>query len=106
MEWINKSGLVKILPDLLKTKVMWGKRRKFVWLEAKTLALKISQDIYQEDLDKTENMEGLNLVNFYILPHLNSQHFTKVRKDFIGEVVKGISEKKFTRLTTIRLKSR
>lgn len=92
MEWINKSGLVKILPDLLKTKIYVGVSAGSC-VVSKDLALKISQDIYQEDLDKTENMEGLNLVNFYILPHLNSQHFTKVRKDFIGEVVKGISEK-------------
>ena len=29
MEWINKSGLVKLLPDLLKTKIyVGGKRRK------------------------------------------------------------------------------
>lgn len=92
MKWINKSGLAKILPELLKTKVYAGVSAGSC-VVSKDLALEISKLVYEEDLDETENMEGLNLVNFYILPHLNSQHFTKVRKDFIGEVVKGISEK-------------
>lgn len=92
MEWINKSGLAKILLEFLKTKVYVGVSAGSC-VVSKDLALKISQNIYQEDLDRTENMEGLNLINFYILPHLNSQHFTKVRKDFIAEVAKGMSEK-------------
>lgn len=92
MEWINKSGLAKILPEFLKTKVYVGVSAGSM-VASKDLALKISQDIYQEDLDRTEEMKGLNLVNFYILPHLNSQYFNKVRKDFIGEAVKVISEK-------------
>ena len=92
MEWINKSGLAKIFPEFLKTKVYVGVSAGSM-VTSKDLALKISQDIYQEDLDRNEEMKGLSLVDFYILPHLNSQYFTKVRKDFIGEVVKGISEK-------------
>lgn len=92
MEWINKSGLAKILPEFLKTKVYVGVSAGSC-VVSKDLALEISKLVYEEDLDKTENMEGLNLVNFYILPHLNSQHFTKVRKDFIGEVISRMSEK-------------
>ena len=92
MEWINKSGLAKILPELLKTKVYVGASAGSM-VTGKELVLEISQLVYEEDLDKTENMEGLNLVNFYFLPHLNSQDFKKVRKDFIGEVAKGMSEK-------------
>lgn len=92
MKWINKSGLVKILPEFLKTKIYVGVSAGSC-VVSKDLALEISKLVYEEDLDKTENMEGLNFVNFYILPHLNSQHFTKVRKNFIGEAVKEISEK-------------
>ena len=79
MEWINKSGLVSLLPELLKTKV-------FVGLSAGSmvtnpdLALKISQIVYEEDLDKTEDMKGLGFVDFYFLPHLNSEHFPKLRE--------------------------
>lgn len=92
MEWINKSGLARILPELLKTKVYVGASAGSM-VTGKELVLKISQLVYEEDLDRTEDMAGLNFVNFYLLPHLNSQDFKKVRKDFIDEVAKGMSEK-------------
>jgi len=60
---------------------------------SKDLSLRISQTIYKEDLDKTENMPGLNFVDFYFLPHLNSPYFKKLREDFIKETVKGMPEK-------------
>ena len=59
----------------------------------KDLCLKISQLLYGEDLDKTEETVGLNYVNFYFLPHLNSQWFPKLREENICEVTKGMSEK-------------
>ncbi|MEK9130033.1 MAG: Type 1 glutamine amidotransferase-like domain-containing protein, partial [Patescibacteria group bacterium] len=51
MEWINKSGLVKILPELLKNKVYVGASAGSM-VTNKDLALKISQIVYGEDLDK------------------------------------------------------
>ncbi|MCK6462267.1 MAG: Type 1 glutamine amidotransferase-like domain-containing protein [Candidatus Pacebacteria bacterium] len=92
MEWINRSGLIKILPELLKDKVYVGVSAGSM-VASKDLALDISHIIYKEDLDKFENMKGLCLIDFYVLPHLNSQYFDKVRKDFIGEAVKGMTEK-------------
>ena len=49
--------------------------------------------MYEEDLNKVKDMPGLNFVNFYFLPHLNSADFKKVREDFIKENVKGMPEK-------------
>ena len=92
MEWINKSGLINILPELLKTKVYVGVSAGSI-VTNKDLALKISQIVYEEDLDKTKNMPALNFVNFYFLPHLNSPDFKKLRKDFIKDTVQGITEK-------------
>lgn len=92
MEWINKSGLAKLLPELLKTKVYVGLSAGSM-VTNKDLALKISQIIYEEDLDKTENMLGLNYVDFYVLPHLNSQYFPKLKEENIREVTKGMTEK-------------
>ncbi len=92
MEWINKSGLKDVLPELLKTKVWVGVSAGSM-VTNKDLSLKISQTIYEEDLDKTTDMTGLNFVNFYFLPHLNSQYFTKVRKENIEKVVEGVTEK-------------
>jgi len=92
MEWINKSGLINILPELLKTKVYVGVSAGSM-VTNKDLALKISQIVYGEDLDKTKNMPGLNFVDFYFLPHLNSPDFKKLRENFIKDTVQGITEK-------------
>ena len=54
------------------------------------LTLKLSQAIYDEDRRETEEMEGLNLVDFYFLPHLNSRWFKKMRKENIEEVAKEV----------------
>lgn len=92
MEWINKTGLVRLLPDMLKSKVYVGVSAGSV-VTNPDLALKISQIIYEEDLDKREDIKGLGLVDFYFLPHLNSEHFKKLRKSNIKEVAKGMKEK-------------
>lgn len=92
MEWINKSGLVSLLPELLKSRVYVGASAGSM-VTSKDLSLRISQIIYEEDLDKTENMIGLNFVDFYFLPHLNSPYFKKLREDFIRETVQGIPER-------------
>ena len=92
MEWINKSGLASFLPELLKSRVYVGASAGSM-VASKDLSLRISQSIYKEDLDKTEDMPGLNFVDFYFLPHLNSPYFNKLKEDFIKETVKGISEK-------------
>jgi dipeptidase E len=92
MEWINKSGLINILPELLKTKVWVGVSAGSMVL-CKDLQLKTSQVIYEEDLEKTENLLALNYVDFYFLPHLNSEWFIKLRKENIEKAVEGMTEK-------------
>ncbi len=92
MNWINASGLVKILPKLLSDKVYVGVSAGSV-VASKDLSLEISQIIYGEDLDKSEEMVGLNYVDFYFLPHLNSPYFENVREDSIRKATSGMSEK-------------
>ncbi|MBI2591442.1 MAG: Type 1 glutamine amidotransferase-like domain-containing protein [Candidatus Brennerbacteria bacterium] len=92
MEWLNKSGLTKMLPDLLKNKVYVGVSAGSM-ITNKDLSLKISQIVYGEDLDKNYEMAGLNYVNFYFLPHLNSPYFINLRENFIKNTCKDISEK-------------
>jgi dipeptidase E len=92
MRWINKSGLKEMLPELLKTKIWVGVSAGSM-VTNKDLQLKTSQIIYGEDLKETENMPGLNFVNFYFLPHLNSDYFTKLRKENIEKAVEGMTEK-------------
>lgn len=91
MEWINKSGLADMLPELLKNKVYVGVSAGSM-VVSKDLGLKVSQTIYEEDSERTEELNGLNLVDFYILPHLNSSYFNKVREDSIKEAISGMTE--------------
>lgn len=92
MEWINKSGLVSIFPELLKNKVYVGVSAGSM-VVSKDLALKISQTIYEEDLDRTHDISGLNLVDFYFLPHLNSPYYKNLNEGFIRETLKVAPEK-------------
>lgn len=92
MEWIEKSGLKKLLPALLKTRVYVGVSAGSA-ITNPMLGLNISQLIYEEDLDRTEDMEGLNYVPFYFLPHLNSPYFSKIRKEYIEKAIEDMKEK-------------
>jgi dipeptidase E len=92
MRWINKSGLARILPDLLKTKVYVGVSAGSVVL-SKDLMLTASQKLYEEDLDETESLPGLNCVDFYVLPHLSSPYFENVREDLIRKATANMSGK-------------
>lgn len=92
MEWINKSGLVKILPELLKNKVYVGLSAGSM-VTGKDLALIQSQILYGEDWERKEDMAGLNFVDFYFFPHLNSPHFNLRKEEIIREAVKDIRGK-------------
>jgi dipeptidase E len=94
MREMNKFGLTEILPELLKTKVYVGVSAGSM-VACPDLQLKTSQIVYGEDLDETENMKALSLVNFYVTPHLNSPSFTNIRKDNekIKEALDGVSNK-------------
>ncbi len=87
MKWLNKSGLTKLLPELLEDKVYVGASAGSM-VTNPDLALKLSQLIYDEDLERLDEMRGLDLVDFYFLPHLNSEWFKKMRKEDIEKVAK------------------
>lgn len=89
MEWMNKSGLAQILPELLKTRVYVGLSAGSM-ITAKDLALIQSQILYGEDWERREDMTGLNFVDFYFFPHFNSPHFNLRKEDIIREAVKDI----------------
>ena len=94
MEWINKSGLANILPELLKTKVYVGLSAGSM-VTNPDLARKISQTVYEEDLDKMWDMAGLNYVDFYFIPHLNSPYFPKLIEENIRKVAERIPKKMY-----------
>ncbi len=92
MEWVNKSGLIEILPELLKTKVYVGISAGSM-IPSSDLLLNITQDLYKEDLKRLENMNGLNLVDFYLLPHFNKSSSSIRSKENVIKATKGIKSK-------------
>lgn len=92
MRWINKSGLTEILPELLKTKVYVGLSAGSM-VTNPFLNLRIHQVVYNDYFDEKEDMQALNLVDFYFLPHLNSPHFASIREDKIKEAAQNIKNK-------------
>lgn len=91
MKWMNKSGLVKLLPELLKTKVYVGLSAGSM-VASPDLAVLLSKIIYEEDVED-ENMKGLGLVDFYFLPHLNNPHFAPRIEANLKKAMKGIDKK-------------
>ncbi len=92
MECINKSGLKELLPEYLKTKVWVGISAGSI-VTNPDLAAKISQAIYDEDYDKMGEVSGLNYVDFYFLPHLNSPYFPNLVEENIKKLAKRIPKK-------------
>jgi len=91
MYWLKKSGLAKILPKLLKTKVYVGISAGSM-VTTKDLSFSSAKRLYYEDLKGKPDEKGLGFFNFYFRPHLNSPHFPKVRKKFLLEMKKGLKE--------------
>lgn len=92
MRWLNKTGLTNTLSDLLRDKVYVGVSAGSM-VTCPDLALKLSQHLYEEDMLETESMKGLDLVDFYLLPHLNSEWFKKLRRENVEKVAKDIDAK-------------
>jgi len=91
MRWINKSGLIKILPKLLKTKIYVGLSAGSM-VTGPDLTLRLSQIIYGDDIEE-KNMDGLGLVDFYFLPHLNSPYFPARMEEMAKKVASEVSKK-------------
>jgi dipeptidase E len=92
MKWLNKTTLSKTLKKLLEGKVYVGVSAGSM-VTNPDLSLKLSQVIYEEDMTETEELEGLNYVDFYFLPHLNSKYFSKMRSENISKVAETINKK-------------
>ena len=91
MKWLNKSGLAKLLPELLKTKIYVGLSAGSM-VTNPDLDVRLSQIIYGDDFEKT-TMAGLNFVDFYFLPHLNSPYFPERMEENIKKAAKELTRK-------------
>ncbi len=97
--WMQKSGLFKLLPELLKTKVYAGISAGSMVAGASLLesgALdhidEFLDDHYYDRVIKGEaSNKTPNLVDIVFRPHLNAPDFPKVREDLLKEVAKKLS---------------
>lgn len=84
MYWIKKSGLINLLPELLKTRVWVGVSAGSI-VVTKDISLNDSQKLYREE-DDMENNTGLGYLDFHIRPHLNSSYFPNMTLENIQEI--------------------
>lgn len=78
--WFNKSGLSKILPELLKTKIYIGVSAG-TKIATPSLLNSSSKKFFEKKTGKKINDQGLGLVDFMITPHINSVWFPELTFD-------------------------
>lgn len=89
--WIEKSGLIKLLPNYLKTKVYVGISAGSIVM-GKNMFLSNEEKFYYEHPSTTKSGKFLNIVDFSIRPHLNNDYFPQVNEKNLEEVAKKHSE--------------
>jgi dipeptidase E len=78
---IRESGIDKILPELLKTRVYMGISAGSM-VVGQFLSNNLMKVVYPEEIFE-ELAESLAYVNLLFIPHLNSDYFTQVRKEVL-----------------------
>lgn len=89
MSQIRKSGLDKELPELLKSRVYVGISAGSM-VVSPNLKEKEMQRLFEEPIVDGADNEGLGLVDFLIVPHMNSPFFPRAA-ELIDEVAKDIN---------------
>ena len=89
MHWVEKSGLIDELPKLLKTRVYAGISAGSC-MAGPTIYNSV-QNLFDEGY-KLKIEKGLGLVDFQLIPHLDSEYFSKIRTEFLEEASKDIEE--------------
>lgn len=89
MHWFEKSGLKNLLPNLVKTKIYAGISAGSCVI-GPTIYNSV-QNLFGEKYD-LEIKEGMNLLNLQIIPHLNSDYFTKIREENLEIASKNLTE--------------
>lgn len=89
MYWMRESSLVDVLPELLKTRV-YGGISAGSCIAGPTIYNSV-QNLFDEEYE-LEIKEGLGLVDFQIVPHLNSPYFEKIRKENLEIASKDLKE--------------
>lgn len=92
INWIRKSGLDKLLPKYLNTKVYVGISAGSM-VTGKKIILSESKKLYYPTINKMfKNDDGLPLVDFSVRVHFNSPSFPNVRKNILADIAKNYVE--------------
>lgn len=91
MFWILKSGLIKELPKLLKTRVYVGISAGSMVVSKKIL-LSTSVKLYGMKFGKIHLEKGLGFVDFHVRPHLQSPDFPAITEAKLRIKAKVIKE--------------
>ena len=88
MHWLKKSGLAKLLPKLLKTRVYAGISAGSI-VAGKDLSLSsINILYYEKNLKMKRDEKALGFFDFHFRPHLNSPHFPRIRPAVLAKMAK------------------
>ncbi len=90
MRWIKESGLVTLLPEMLRTKVYAGISAGSVVTNPSLALSSKDRKIYCETNFGYSSEDALNFVDFYIRPHYNSTHFPHTSKEYLESVAPDI----------------
>jgi dipeptidase E len=77
--WIKKSGLGTLLPELLKTKI-------YVGTSAGSIVASPNLTMTSSDPGIIKDAQALNLVKFYIRPHLHTVDFPQMKKETLEKI--------------------
>jgi len=89
MHWVKQSGLQDELPSLLETRIYAGISAGSC-IAGPTIFNSV-QNLFGEKYE-LEIKEGLGLVDFQLIPHLNSPYFDKIREENLREASKDLTE--------------
>lgn len=92
MHWLKESGLVEMLPELLKTKVWAGISAGSMITNPSLTLSSEDKKLYYEEKFGYRSEEALNFVDVYVRPHYNSEDFPDVRKEQIEVMAKEIGK--------------
>ncbi len=89
MQQVKKSGLDKVLPDLLKSRVYVGISAGSM-IASPNLKEEEMQVLFGDPIVPDNTNEGLSFVDFLVVPHLNSPFFP-ITLESVAEAVKDIN---------------
>ena len=93
MHWIRKSGLDKILPELLKTRVYMGISAGSI-VVCPSLLASTSEQLYDDEEEKVgEKILGLSFVDFHIRPHFGDPDLKKFTEKNLRKLAENMKEK-------------